>query len=125
MLKTFATTPTSSALDRAALLNELCAKVGDQVQDNLTDIAGPGNYRPPFIQLLNTRFAQYADFEFENDRPGYAMRRFLGLQVLDIMGEDQTNRWVVDQIIDIDSQELIDQNLKSINRLFGRDQART
>jgi len=107
--------------ERALLINELCQKVADQMQDNLVDIAGPGNYRPPFIALLNQRFGEYAEFTYKEGLPGYDQKRFFGHRILEILGEDQTNRWVIDQIIDLDAPDLIAQNVKSLNRLFGRD----
>jgi hypothetical protein len=107
---------------RQQLLIALCERVGDQIQDNLTDIAGPGQYRPPFVKLLNERFAKYAELSYQGATPGYDTFRFLGHQVLDVMGHDQTNRWVIDQIIDIDAPNLVEQTTRSTNRLFGLDE---
>ena len=106
--------------ERELLISEICRKVADQVQDNLEDIAGKGQYRPPFIALLNQRFTDYAAFDYKDSQPGYDVLRFLGHAVLLLLGEDQTNRWVIDQVIEIDAPEIIDQNVKSLNRLFGR-----
>ncbi len=104
---------------RALLLQQLCERIADQMQDNLTDIAGPGNYRLPFTSLLNERFAVYAEFDYRGTEPGYQALRYLGHSILGVMGEDQTNRWVIDQIIEIDAPELIDQVTRSTRRLFG------
>lgn len=109
--------------NRAVLLQALCGRVADQMQDNLADIAGPGNYRLPFIELLNSRFADYATMAYAGNEPTYQVYTFLAGQVLDIMGDDQTNRWVFDQIIDIDGPEMLRQVTKSVSRLFGRDAA--
>lgn len=109
-----------SDTERETLVSEICRKLAEQVQDNLEDIAGPGQYQPPFIALLNRRFGEYAEFGFKDGEPAYNARRFLGHSVLMLLGEDQTNRWVIDQVIDIDAPELIAQNVKSLNRLFGR-----
>lgn len=106
---------------RARLINELCNKVAGHMQENLSDIAGPGNYIPPFIALLNQRFKNYAEFTYREHEPGYAAFRYLGHQVLDIMGDDQDNRWVIDQIIEIDAPDITEQITKSTQRLFGRD----
>ncbi len=106
---------------RQDLISGLCDKVAQQMQDNLTDIAGPGNYKPPFVALLNHRFSDYADFGYRDGRPGYPALRYLGHNVLEIMGDDQTNRWVIDQIVDIDAPELVDQVSKSTNRLYARE----
>lgn len=109
------------AVSRQNLIIRLCEKVADQMQDNLSDIAGPGNYKPPFIALLNERFSVYADFDYKDDRPGYRAHRYLGHQILELMGEDQENRWVIDQIVEIDAPDLVDQVTRSTNRLFGND----
>jgi len=106
--------------DREVLISEICRKLAEQVQDNLADIAGTGQYKAPFIALMNKRFVEYASFGFNDGQPAYNARRFLGHTVLMLLGEDQTNRWVIDQVIDIDAPELIEQNVKSLNRLFGR-----
>lgn len=108
---------------RGSLLNSLCLRVAEHVQENLTDIAGPGQYQQPFIALLNHRFEEYAQFGFNGKKPGYEMLRYLGRQVLDIMGEDQTNRWIMDQVIDIDAPALAEQIERSVTRLFGLDQS--
>jgi len=105
--------------ERRILVSEIGQKVADQVQDNLLDIAGPGHYRPPFIELLNKRFGEYAEFGYADGRPGYEAMRFLGHQVLQLLGEDQINRWVIDQVMEIDGPAIVDQNIKSLNRLFG------
>ena len=107
--------------ERETLISAICRKLAEQVQDNLSDIAGPGQYQPPFIALLNRRFGEYADFGFNDAQPAYNARRFLGHSILMLLGEDQTNRWVIDQVIDIDAPALIDQNVKSLKRLFGHD----
>jgi len=107
--------------ERETLISEVGRKLAEQVQDNLSDIAGPGQYIAPFVALLNRRFGEYAEFGFADGQPSYNARRFLGHSVLMLLGEDQTNRWVIDQVIDIDAPELIDQNVKSLSRLFGRE----
>lgn len=109
--------------ERSILLNTLCARVADHMQENLIDIAGPGDYRSPFIALLNQRFEDYSQFEYADSAPGYDTLRYFGRQVLDIMGEDQTNRWIIEQIIDIDAPALTTQVDKSVTRLLGLDQS--
>ena len=89
------------------------------MQDNLSDIAGPGNYAPPFIALLNDRFSDYANFSYQKEEPGYKAYRYLGRQVLEIMGHDQENRWVIDQITEIDAPDIAEQVSRSTRRLFG------
>lgn len=107
--------------ERNTLVSEVCRKHADQIQDNLEDIAGPGQYRAPFVSLLNQRFEEYSEMAYKAQRPSYEVIRFLGHTVMMLLGEDQTNRWVIDQVMEIDAPSLVDQNIKSFNRLFGRD----
>lgn len=104
---------------RAQLINQLCQNVSAHMQDNLSDIAGPGNYIPPFIAMLNDRFTDYSAFTYNGDEPGYKALRYLGRQVLEIMGNDQENRWVIDQIIEIDAPDIVEQVTRSTHRLYG------
>ncbi|MGF1613269.1 MAG: hypothetical protein ACFCVA_04950 [Gammaproteobacteria bacterium] len=104
--------------DRELFINALGQRLANQMQDNLVDIAGPGNYRRPFIALLNDRLAGYAQQTFRDGEPGYDFLRYFGSQVLKIMGEDQTNRWVIDQIMDVQAPEAFRQLKKSLANLL-------
>jgi len=55
--------------ERETLVVAVSKKAADQIQDNLEDIAGPGQYRAPFIALLNKRFDDYADFQYHRIKP--------------------------------------------------------
>ena len=89
------------------------------MQDNLIDIAGPGEYRAPFVELLNRRLAEYARASFEGDEPGYDMLRMLGAYVLEVMPAGQTNRWVIDQIMAITAPDVAKRIAQSVTNLFA------
>ena len=103
--------------ERAALVNSLGQRVADQMQDNLTDLAGPGDYRRPFVDLLNRRFAEYGELTFVDDAPGFDFLRFVGHQILGALSESQTNRWVLDQVMEVAAPELVDQIRRSVINL--------
>ncbi|RKZ33716.1 MAG: hypothetical protein DRQ37_08585 [Gammaproteobacteria bacterium] len=104
--------------ERDELVNCLGHHLADQIQDNLTDIVGPGNYRSPFIQLLNDTLEEYSGLSFADGEPGFDMLRYLGGRILSIMGEDQTNRWVLDQVMSISAPEAFDQVQKALQDLL-------
>jgi hypothetical protein len=106
---------------RETFINALALRIGDQIQDNLTDLAGAGNYHTPFVALLNQRLADYAHLSFE-DEPGFDFLRYLGAQVLTLMGETQTNRWVIDQVMSIDGPEVFDKLTGAVANLFDTGQ---
>lgn len=104
--------------ERELLVNALGQRLADQMHDNLTDLAGPGEYRAPFIALLNERLESYSRLSFEDGVPGFDFLRYFGRSVLDVMGETQTNRWVIDQIMEISAPEVLEKLAPSVGRLL-------
>ena len=86
--------------EREVFVNLLGRRLADHMQDNLADLFGPGDYRPSFIANLNERLTTYATLTFRAGEPGYDMLRYFGDSVLRILGSDQTNKWVIDQIME-------------------------
>lgn len=105
--------------DRTVVVNALGQRLADHVQDNLTDLFGPGDYRTPFIETLNGRLQDYAAFSFTDGRPDYHFLRYFGDRVLKILGEDQTNRWVIDQIMEKSGPEAAKHMVRSVHNLFA------
>ncbi len=99
--------------ERAQFVNAVAQQVVDTLQANQEDLFGPGDYRTPFIALLNERLAQYAEFAYdENEGPGYAFKRYLGERTAEAMaGTD--NRWVIEHVMEIEAPEAV----KNIRRL--------
>jgi hypothetical protein len=104
--------------DRAVVINALGQRLAEHVQDNLADLFGPGDYRTPFIETLNERLQDYAEFSFADDQPDYRFMRYFGDRILKILGEDQTNRWVIDQIMDKSGPEAVNHMVRSVRNLF-------
>ena len=92
--------------DRAALIGEVARHLAVTMENNQLDLLGPGEYRKPFIDLVNARFEAYAGFEYSGGEPGYPCLRFFATKVSEIM-EATDNRWVVEQMIDIDAPEMV------------------
>ena len=83
-----------------------------------TSIVGAGgdentDYSGQFIALLNARMSEYAGFSYDNDQPGFQLRRRAGEHVRDVMGA-KDNKWVPDQVMDIE----IPDAMKVINRVL-------
>jgi hypothetical protein len=105
--------------ERTMFINALGQRFADFMQDNLSDLDGPRNYRDAFIAMLNERLDDYAGLTFEEGEPGFDFLRYLGAKVLGVLGEDQTNRWVMDQIVAIDAPELAEKIKKSVFNLLS------
>lgn len=92
--------------ERASLINAVAAHLAATVENNQLDLFGPGDYRAPFIALLNERFGEYAAFEYAGGEPSYPCLRFFSAKVADAMaGAD--NKWVLEQMIDIEAPEMV------------------
>ena len=104
--------------ERSEFINALGQRLADHVQDNLVDIAGPGNYRRPFIHMLNERIGEYAELSFSDGQPGFDFLRLFGSRVLSAMGDSQTNRWVMDQVMTVAAPQVTEKLSASMDNLF-------
>ena len=95
-----------SEADRATLIGEVARHLAATMENNQLDLLGPGEYRKPFIALLNARFGEYAGFECPGGEPGYPCVRFFATKVSDAMASSD-NKWVVEQIMDIEAPEMV------------------
>lgn len=105
--------------ERQRFMTELSIKCAKHIEDNKRDLIGPGEYRQEFIDRLNQRMDDYADFQYDDDDggPSFPMRRFFGDRMTEQMGE-KNKKWVADQIIDIEVPELMESLHKGIPNLF-------
>jgi len=104
--------------DRRTLITSFAKTVIEHVQDNSQDLFGPGDYGAPFVDLLNARSEEYADYQLADDGPSYAFLRHLGFEVQKIMGDQQENRWVIDQVMDKDGWDAHKQFSRAFRNLF-------
>ena len=102
---------------RRDLVTLVARKVAQQYQKNVEEVLGTNDYTSPFLDKLNARVAEYSSSGFSDETPSYDMRRLLGHAVQKIMGISQTNKWVLDQVIEIDSLEMVGTYVQSYNKL--------
>lgn len=95
-----------SDADRATLISEIAKHLAATVENNQLDLFGPGEYRKPFIDLLNARFEDYATFEYSGADPGYSCLRFFAIKVSEAMASSD-NKWVVEQVMEIEAPEMV------------------
>jgi len=105
--------------ERRTLVTGLAKKLIEHVQDNAQDLFGPGDYGAPFIERLNVRSDEYADYQLADDGPSYPFLRHLGAEIQRLMGEGQENRWVIDQVMDQDGWDAYRKFSRAFKDLFG------
>ncbi len=104
---------------RKTFVTTLAQHTARQYQRNVADIMGHGDYRSGYIEKLNTRAAEYAETPFSDGDPGYETRRCLGAKIQQVMGMTQINKWVIQQVIDLDAPEAVKHLKTAMDNLFG------
>jgi hypothetical protein len=88
--------------ERRDLITALALNLAKTMHDNRIDVnEDKADYKAQFIQTLNERMAEYADFAYDEGEPGFQMRRRCGEHVTEVMGE-KDKKWVTEQIMDIE-----------------------
>lgn len=105
---------------RQEFITYLAMRLSDHMQDNATDMFGEGDYRSSFIDMLNRRSAEYAEYEYSlEDGPSYSFMQCFGRKVQDVMGDEHhDNKWVIDQIMEIDGPDAVKKAEKALIQLF-------
>tara|TARA_Y100000996_G_scaffold331714_1_gene267964 strand:+ start:1731 stop:2294 length:564 start_codon:yes stop_codon:yes gene_type:complete len=91
---------------RLAVMNNLGKQSSRIMQENCEDLFGQGDYKKGYINTLNLRSEEYSNYEFSKTGSNYSIYRHLAKRIQDSMGLSQTNKWVMDQIVDIDAVEI-------------------
>jgi hypothetical protein len=94
---------------RAELITALVKRLAGHMQENGLEIIGDGDYRTPFIERFNLRSQEYSELGFTDEGPSYPFMRHLGYEIQQIMGAEEENRWVIDQVMDKDGVEVYTQ----------------
>ncbi len=108
------------AQQRSIFVNQLANHTANHIQHNTEEIAGPGEYRQNYLDTINARFNEYSRGSFQDGMAGYSLLRMFGEHVREIMGDDQTNKWTIDQIMDVDGPMMIGKMRDSLNSIVGQ-----
>lgn len=102
--------------DRRDLITALALNLAKTMHDNRRDVNEGDDrekdHKAAFIDLLNQRMAEYAEFSFDNGQPGFQLKRRVGDYVMQKMGE-KDRKWVQDQVLEIE----IPDALKTFSRV--------
>ena len=109
---------------RQQLMGALAQHVVRTMVDNLTEDFGPGEYRAGFVDKVNQRLDAYAEFGFADGQPSYQALRYLGQSVDEVMGGG-ANKWVIEQVVDIEAPEAVKNLKKGLNDVLKQWQEET
>jgi hypothetical protein len=104
--------------ERRTLITALVLKMADHMDENAQSLLGDSDHRSAFIERFNLRSGEYAEFSITDDGPSYPFLRHLGYEIQQVMGDSQENRWVIDQVMDMDGPEVFKQMKRIVRNLF-------
>jgi len=95
-----------SQADRQTFVNALGTHLAKTMENNQTDLLGPGDYRTAFVDTLNARFRDYAEYHYGSDGPSYSCLRYLGDRISEAMVVTD-NRWALEYVMDIEAPDML------------------
>lgn len=91
---------------RESFITALVGDLARMLEDSRVDVQGEGEYRAAFLDKVNLRCADYAQYQFDVDEgASFALRCRLGDQVQAGMGE-RDRRWIPDYVIGREAPEI-------------------
>lgn len=105
--------------ERGRFINALGVRAAELMAGNLADLQGPGDYRASFIDTLNERMSEYAEFGFsEASGPDIGFLRGFGRRVTAAMGP-RDERWILERVMEVAAPEAIETLAKTMRSLFA------
>lgn len=104
---------------RVEFTSALANRVAETMAENHSRLLG-GDYaehKHRFIDELNERSGDYAEFDYDDNGPDYGFMRYLGYRIGEVMDEKDAP-WVVDQMISIEAPEAVKMLEKTIRDLY-------
>jgi len=105
---------------RLAFMTALANRTGEELAENRARLLGEPDaaaIKSGFIDLLNRRTAEYADFGHGPEGPDFAFLRYFATVVAELMPE-KDRRWTWDQVIAIEGPEAASSVAKAVKGLF-------
>lgn len=104
---------------RFTFTNVLANRVAETLAENQSRLMDDSlaEHKQRFIDKLNQRAGEYADFNYGEDGPEFAFTRYLAFCMREVMDEKDVE-WVVDQMMSIEAPEAVDMVENTMRNLF-------
>ena len=112
-----------SAEDRVVFTGNLANRVAETYAENRSRLLEEDNLKDckrRFIDLLNQRAGEYADFCYDEKGPDYGFYRYLAFCIGEIMS-DADSPWIIDQMISFEAPEAIKMVEKTLRGLYEEE----
>jgi len=97
----------------------LANRVSETLAENQSRLMGDSiaEHKQHFIDKLNQRAGEYADFNYGSDGPEFAFTRYLAFCMREVMDEKDVE-WVIDQMMSIEAPEAVEMVEKTMSNLY-------
>ncbi len=105
---------------RLAFMTALAHRTGEELAENRSRLLGdldPAAIKAAFIDLLNRRNGEYAEFGYGPEGPDFGFLRYFATVVAELMPA-KDRRWTWDQVMAIEGPEAAAMIAKSVAGLF-------
>jgi hypothetical protein len=111
-----------SAEDRAVFTGNLANRVGETYAENRSRLLEIDykQCKKDFIDLLNQRAGEYADFDYAEQGPDYGFYRYLAFCIGNVLSEEDAN-WVIDPMISFEAPEAVQMVEKTLRGLYEKE----
>jgi hypothetical protein len=108
-----------AAEDRSVFTGNLANRVGETYAENRSRLLVEDikQCKQTFIDQLNQRAGEYADFGYGESGPDFSFYRYLAFCIGEIMN-DADSTWIIDQMISIeapDAVQMVEKTLRGLN----------
>lgn len=112
------------AEDRLAFTSTLANRVAETLAENQSRLLGDSlaEHKRRFIDKLNQRAGEYAEFDYGSEGPEFAFTRYLGFCMREVMDEKDA-AWVIDQMMSVAAPEAVELVEKTLRDLFATEPA--
>jgi hypothetical protein len=114
-----------SGEERVTFTGTLANRVGETLSDNWSRLLGgaASEHKAVFIERLNQRAGEYAEFEYGEKEENFSFMRHLSYVMQEVMDE-RDRYWVTDQVMAIEAPEAVEMLEKAMRGLFGDEPKR-
>jgi hypothetical protein len=105
--------------DRVTFTGNLANRVAETYAENRSRLLVEGikECKQRFIDLLNQRAGEYADFGYDEKGPDYGFYRYLAFCIGNVLSEEDAN-WVIDPMISFEAPEAVQMVEKTLRGLY-------
>ncbi|MDE2309539.1 MAG: hypothetical protein KGL01_01775 [Betaproteobacteria bacterium] len=104
---------------RFLFTSTLANRVAETLAENQGRLMGNSvsEHKQHFIDKLNQRAGEYAEFNYDSDGPGFAFTRYLAYCMREVMDEKDIS-WMTDQMMSIEAPEAVTMLERTIRDLL-------